>query len=112
MAYSIRVISMLLLLAVAATLATATAQDRDGPRFDRIGVIQRVDLQREAIVVSDSYLRLGPDARIYGPDGERPRALWEGMKVGIRLKRAGSRNTISELWLLPPGYEPDRRAED
>ncbi|MGE0372409.1 MAG: hypothetical protein AB7Q01_11040 [Gammaproteobacteria bacterium] len=103
----------LILLAGALALCfpafAASLPDYYPERFDRWGVIDQVNLDRQIIVINDVNVRVTRDLRVYTVNTRFAalQSLKPGMKVGFGT--TGSRalsGAVSEVWILPSDYTP------
>lgn len=84
-------------------------------RFDRWGIIDQIDLDRQTIVINDVNVKVARDLRVYTVNTRfaARQSLKPGMKVGFGT--TGSRaltGAVSELWILPADYTPPPPGSD
>ncbi|MBK8161883.1 MAG: hypothetical protein IPK65_01645 [Gammaproteobacteria bacterium] len=87
----------------------ASLPDYYPERFDRWGVIDQINLDKQIIVVNDVNVRVTRDLRIYTVNTRFAtlQSLKPGMKIGFGT--TGSRSlsgAVSEVWILPADYTP------
>ena len=76
--------------------------------FLRSGIIDEINLERQAIVINDQQLLLSSNVVIHSPSSYSVPVtrLRKGSKVGYKLSQNG--RLIMELWILPKHYNEQR----
>lgn len=79
--------------------------------FDRWGVIDQIDMDKQTIVVNDLNIHTVRDLHVYMVNTRfaTAQSLQPGMKIGFGT--TGSRalsGTVTEVWVLPADYTPSR----
>lgn len=94
-------LAFLLVLSLGA--AAAPLPDYYPRQFERIGVIDRIDVGEGEIVIHDSLLLLSPGTAVHSPSRQfvLPRELRKGMKIGYELRKNGGKRFVTEIWILP-----------
>jgi hypothetical protein len=116
----------LLLLGLSSALAQAPAKapaQVQQPLFDRMGMINSIDVTAGNVVIDDIRYRLPQAVRVYtydraikdpqalraAPRLKDSRALREGMRIGYSVtgEGGGQRGELTEAWILPAGNIPE-----
>jgi hypothetical protein len=102
---------MLLICAMGLSLPALSAKlpDYYPAAFDRVGVIDQIDLDNRVIVVNDKNIRVALDLKVYTVNTRfaSSQSLQPGMVIGFGT--SGSRaisGAVSEIWVLPADYTP------
>ena len=72
-------------------------------KFDNKGVIDRIDLSKNQVVIFDELMRFASITAVHSPNTQFAslRDLRQGMKVGFSTNNIGGKESISEVWILP-----------
>jgi len=73
--------------------------------FDRWGVIDRLDLNTQEIIIDDVMMHFATGTKTHTLNTEFSmiQSLNKGMKVGVRFS-SNNRGLIEEIWVLPKSY--------
>jgi len=100
---------------IAAIFLAGTAIAADLPSyypadgFQRVGVLDSVQLERQVIIISDIPYSLANSLIVHSTSAYSvpTSQLRIGSKIGYKMARSG--RLITEIWLLPNNYESPRR---
>lgn len=86
--------------------AAAPLPDYYPRQFDRIGIIDRIDVGEGQIVIQDNLLLLSPGTAVHSPSRQfvLPRELRKDMKIGYELRKNGDKRVVTEIWILPDSH--------
>ena len=99
-------------------IGTAGAADAPARKFQIIGTVDRVDVDRGEIVIGDMLYRLGPNVRVSGDrrPGSESRKLPLGTKVGANSYRGASNGSsdqyIYEIRVFPSNFDLSKVAAE
>ena len=102
------------MLAVAAVMSSSLAfaalpsyYPKEG--FQRVGVLDDVQLKRQMIVVNDIPYSLADSVIVHSPNSFS--VPFSQLRIGAKLgyKMAAGGRLITEIWLLPSDYKNPRR---
>lgn len=98
--------AMALLISVVANAAFPAYYPKEG--FQRVGILDDVQLQRQMIVVNDVPYSLADSVIVHSPTSYSVPAsqLQRGTKIGYKMASGG--RLIMEIWLLPRDYKNPR----
>ena len=77
--------------------------------FQRVGILDDVQLQRQVVVVNDIPYTLANSAVVHSPSSYSvPMSeLSVGLQIGYKMSSSG--RLITEIWLLPSDYKSPRQ---
>jgi hypothetical protein len=103
------------LLALAALMASSLVAAADFPNyypkdgFQRVGILDAVQMDRQQIVINDMPFSLADSVVIHSPSSYSVPAsqLRIGSQIGYKMAAGG--RLITEIWLLPSDYKSPRQ---
>lgn len=104
--YPLKPAALAFLFVLSLGAAAAPLPDYYPQQFNRIGVIDRVDVGEGQIVIQDTLLLLSPGTAVHSPSRQfaLPRELRKGMKIGYDLRKKDGKTTVTEIWILPDSH--------
>lgn len=98
---------MLLLFLLGGIAHAAGLPDYYPVRFEKVGVIDDVNIGAGKIIINDKLYQLGKDTPInsLSRKGDSIARLKRGANVGITFTRYGRVRAVTEVWLLPSYYK-------
>jgi len=96
---------LLCLLVLPPTILAGGLPDYYPEHFDRWGVIDRLDLNAQEIIIDDvmMHFAIGTKTHTLNTEFSMLQSLGKGMKVGVRFA-SRNRGLIEEIWVLPQSY--------
>jgi hypothetical protein len=100
------ILTILCLLLTSLPVIAGKVPDYYPEKFQSWGKLNRLDTERNVIVVNDAALRLAPQVKVYTVNTRFGTLdqLREGMTIGLQAR--GSKAVVSEVWVLPKDYSP------
>ncbi len=102
------------LLAVAAVMSSSLAfaafpayYPKEG--FQRVGILDDVQLKRQVIVVNDIAYALADSVIVHSPKSFSVPSSQLLVRTHVGYKMAAGGRLITEIWLLPSNYKNPRR---
>jgi len=103
---------LLCLLAPVALILSSGLPAYYPAHFTRTGIIDRVDLGQQVIVINDTLMHFSSQTRVHSLNTQFSllNSLRKGMKVGLAFAN-NNRGLIDEIWVLPKNYRGRRGFE-
>lgn len=99
-----------LVLSAASTLAAAPRQERT---FTEYGIVD-ASPHSGILIISDSTYHLTGQTKVYTLGGKLATTgeLKPGAKVGFNMYGTRAQRYLSDIWILPPGFDLDSLADE
>ncbi len=106
---------LIYMLMLASPAFSASLPDYYPERFDRIGTLDDIDLDRRVMIINDVTIPIAIDLRVHNLNTRfsTARSLVPGMNVGFGTTGSrGLSGAVSDLWVLPADYVPPPPDDD
>lgn len=110
----VKIQGLILLMLLSSSISAETLPKYYPDTFSMSGTINRIDIKRGDIIVSDLFLKLSMNVKVHSLNTEfsSVQTLRNGMNIGFEMNSINGRSHVAEIWILPDNYTPNEVANE